>query len=138
MKDRTQKFRFTAHIKAILVIVLLLLTTTSCIDVKSLVASETGNAVIKVLNYTDDRYELHVRAGLEPMKKIQYQEGKTFWISMEENSYYAYTDLSVNVVEKRTNRTVNSHKGSISFQPRKIGPAIIQISNPDEIRFDIE
>ncbi|MEX2514581.1 MAG: hypothetical protein WD335_00400 [Candidatus Paceibacterota bacterium] len=121
-----------------LLTILLAAINTSCVDFRAVVASSAGDACIRVPNYISPEYELHVRTGISSMKQIEYQESKTFYIPVKENSNYARTDLSAMVVDKATNRTVNSHKEEVSFRKRDVGCAIIQISNPDEIRFDIE
>lgn len=122
----------------LLILLMSTFTLSSCVDFKAVLASGAGDACIRVTNYTSPGYELHVRAGISGMKEVQYQEEKTFYIPVTEGSRYARTDLSVMIVEKATNRTVNSHKDDIRFRNRDVGCAIIQISNIDEIRFDIE
>lgn len=107
-------------------------------DMKAFLASQAGDTTIKVVNHISPEHELHVRAGFASTKKIQYQEDRTFWIPLDEGNRRASTDLSVMIVEKATNITVASHKERITFQPRDIGPAIIQISDLDLRRFDIE
>lgn len=101
-------------------------------------ASLTGEGCIKVKNYISKAYVVRSATGesVKPME-AQYQETNTHPVYTGGEDY-AETDLSVMVVEKATNRTVNSHKEEVYFEVRQIGCPIVQISNPDEIRFDIE
>lgn len=101
-------------------------------------ASFTGQGCIKVKNYTSDAYVIHSESGksVKPLK-AQYQETNNHPVYTGGENY-AETDLSVMVVELSSNETVNSHKEEVRFRVRDIGCPIVQISNPDNIRFDIE
>lgn len=143
MKDQTQKFRILASVKTILLVILFALTATSCVDLMSVTAELSDNECIEVSNYISPEYVMHVRAGtLGGMKEIEYKKTKTFLVKTSNNNdryrRNTPTHLSIFVLEKATDREVNSLKAKITFSGRGAGCAKFQMSHPDQKKLEFE
>lgn len=123
-----------------LVILAVIVGSTFLFQGCAVMTQATGDECIEVLNYISPEYELRTKTGYSiKTKTVDYQEGGTFWVPTDDSRRISI-HLSVMVVDKRDNVTVNSVKQNVTWRTRTnhVGCVLVQISNHNFESFDIQ